>query len=138
MRINFKSHKKGVAIYHTEYKVMEHEDHYIELMELCPCITKIELMKRTGEIIRATENCINKIPDDRPKAEKDKEYREENKEYRNEKAKEYNEVNKDKIKAKRFSRVVCVCGANHAFYETKNHPNSSKQHKKYVEELKQG
>jgi hypothetical protein len=68
---------------------------------------------------------------------KNKEYREINKEHLNQKSREYNEVNKDKIKTKRFSRVVCVCGADIAFYETKNHPNISKQHKKYVEELRQ-
>jgi len=106
------------------------DDWKIELYELCPCLTRQELHRREGEVIReigTLNKCIagrtkneyyidniNKIKeygkeyyiDNKDKiAEKDKKYRQANKEKRVEYNKIYNEVNKDKISERR--KIYC-------------------------------
>ena len=46
--------------YTTSYDVLRHGDEYIELVEEYPCSNKDELHRREGEIIRSTDNCVNK------------------------------------------------------------------------------
>ena len=78
--------------YTTSYKVLEHgiDDCYIELIENVSCNNKNELERREGEIMRITDNCVNKIIVGRTK----KEYAEDNKE----KIKKYRDDNREKIK----------------------------------------
>jgi len=70
---------------YSSFKIIEKdpENFYIELVELYPCNSKIELCRREGEIIRAT-TCVNKNIAGRTL----KEYREEHKEYYKEKKKQ--------------------------------------------------
>jgi len=43
------------------YKILKYVDAYIELIELCPCETKRQLLDREGDITKNTPNCINVI-----------------------------------------------------------------------------
>ncbi len=77
-------------------------DWYIELYELFPCNTKLELVKRENEIIRekATINKIGYLTEEMKK-EKEKIYRDNNKEKLKEKHRIYVENNRDTILAKK-------------------------------------
>jgi len=56
-------------------ELIKHGDAYIELIEAYPCNSKEELLRREGEVMRATENTVNKNVAGRTK----KQWREENK-----------------------------------------------------------
>lgn len=59
-RAHFKRWKVAKDPFVTSFKILEHEEAYIELIEMFPCNSKEELNRREGEIIRATENCVNR------------------------------------------------------------------------------
>jgi len=95
--------------YTTSFEIInkDPENCYIELVELYPCNSKIELHRREGEIIRTT-NCVNKNIAGRTQkewfeenkqilAEKSKIYRQTNKQSILEKNKQYRQTNKQKI-----------------------------------------
>ena len=63
-------------IYIASFKLSQFDDMYIELVENFPCNSKEELLKREGEVIRATPNCVNINIAGRT----DKEYYQDNKE----------------------------------------------------------
>jgi len=71
-------------------EIVTDPNHYIELIEYCPCNTKEELLKRERYYIEQID-CINKIIPGRTKQE----YYEANRD----KIKQYQQSNKDKIKA---------------------------------------
>lgn len=92
----------------TSIKIFEAGNAYIELVQEYPCQNKEQLNRREGEIMRQTENCVNKLIAGQTKKEwsetnKDylKEYREANKFIISEKKKKYREANKDSILAKK-------------------------------------
>ena len=67
IKTRFRSHKgaynswlKGKYAYYASFELLQYDDAYVELVEKYPCNDKRELEKREGEIIRETENCINK------------------------------------------------------------------------------
>jgi len=79
--------------YTSSFKIIEKDDEcYIELIELYPCNSRIELCRREGEIIRNTI-CVNKNIAGRTK----KQYREEHKEILAEKEKIRYNNNKQQI-----------------------------------------
>jgi len=84
--------------YTTSYKILEHgiDDCYIELIENVSCNDKKELERREGEIMRITDNCVNRNIMGRTK----KEYREDNKEKLKEQSKKWSDDNKEKLKEK--------------------------------------
>ena len=82
---NYKLWKDGKYHYVSSYEILKYEDYYIELIEIYPCETKIELEKREGELIRQNNNAINKIIVGRT-------------------PKEYQEYNKDKFRLKRLEK----------------------------------
>ena len=51
-RSNYKEYLKDNTNYTSSYEILQHTDHYIELLELYPCNTKAELYRREGELIR--------------------------------------------------------------------------------------
>ena len=138
---NFRQHKNGAIKYMTSYKILELGDEYIELLEACPCNSKIELHKREGELIREYRNiCVNKSIAGRT----DKQYRMENKEkialvdqkryYNNidrehERKRKYREQNKDKF----TERHNCECGGHY----TINHKARHEKSKKHLDFMKQ-
>ena len=83
--------KKGTYHYVTSFKLFEVGTPTIELIEEYPCESKIELDRREGEIIRITENCVNKVIPGRTK----KEYHEDNKDRK----REYDRERYAKLKA---------------------------------------
>ena len=73
-------HKKIINTKNCSSKlILEHEDAYIELIELFPCNSREELNKKEGEHIRSN-NCVNKNIAGRTKTEYQKEYEKDNKE----------------------------------------------------------
>ena len=126
-RTDYKRYLDGKCGYTTSFKILELGNAYIELVENYSCQCRDELHKREGEIIRATENCVNKFiagrtgkewyQDNKDKCkqyyqdnkehykqyreankDKNKQYREDNKEHIKKQKKEYFKKNKDKLK----------------------------------------
>jgi hypothetical protein len=93
--------KSGVGAKTTSYDILEYGDAYIELIEEYPCNSKILLEKREGEIMRATENTVNRITVGRTKAE-------------------YYIDNADKLKQKN----ICLCGGRYTFGNLPRHYKS--------------
>ena len=144
----------------TSFQILELEDAYIELLELYPCNSKIELERREGQLIREhRDNCVNRIVVGRTKKEyrednkeaikvREREYREANKEqikvkarehYRankeaiNAKMREYKEANKEAINAKRAEKIQCECGASVSRCNISKHRKTDK-HIKLMED----
>jgi hypothetical protein len=92
-RGNYNKYKNGKQNYMTSYEIMQYDDNYIELLELCPCSSNMELHRREGELIRQHDNCVNKVIAGRTH----KEYYEENKEHLSSLHKEYYERNKERL-----------------------------------------
>ena len=92
--------------YYTSFKVLEHgiDDCYIELIENVSCNDKKELERREGEIMRITDNCVNKYIIGRTNEEiklsnkiNKKQYHEINKEKHKEHKKIWRENNREKV-----------------------------------------
>ena len=120
----------------SSYEIIKYNDCYIELLEIYPCSSKVELHKREGELIRL-HNCVNKCIPSRTQKEYhednkeiidiyQKKYREENKEINIEYQKKYYENNKEyliekvneyrlnnleKIKERKKIKTNCECGS---------------------------
>jgi len=110
-RSDFKCNK-GV----TSSELIKHGDAYIELIEKFPCEDREELHKREGEVMRATENTVNKQLAGRTL----KQYRKDNKD----KIKQYCDDNKDKTK--QYNKQYC----------DDNKDKLSIQHKQYYDDNK--
>ena len=96
-RINYKNYLLGKYANVSSYKLLEYDDYYIELVEEYPCDNKSQLNRREGEIIRQTENCINKKIEGRT----NKEYYIDNKDKILNQCKEYRTNNKEILKEKK-------------------------------------
>lgn len=129
-RESMKRYKEGKMHYKSSYKILEHADHYIELIELYPCNSKEELCRREGEIMREHVNRVNKQLAGRTKAE----YRADNKEQRAITDKEWYEKNKASILQKQKNKIVCECGSE-ITQSSKSYHIKSKKHKAYVATL---
>ena len=157
---NYKRYLADKNNYITSFKILENDDAYIELVEEFPCDSRMQLCKREGEIIRATENCVNRCIAGRT----GKEYREENKERikeylkqydisnkdkLNEYRKQYREANKDKIKEyhkkyrvankdkinkQQSQRTSCDCGGRYRRGDKSSHERTLK-HQAYLNSL---
>ena len=88
---------------------------YIELLELFPCSSKMELTKREGELIRLYKNdVVNKrIAGVTKEAKKEhkKEYMIEYNEANKEVKKQYYQTNKEQILEKQKIKYTCECGS---------------------------
>ena len=119
---NFKRWKNGGKDnYVSSFELFKYADVYIELLELCPCDTKIELCKREGELIREID-CINKNVAGRTMNE----YRADNKEKLKEQTKEWRENNKDKIKDRESIKYDCECGGKYTCASKARHLKTNK------------
>ena len=92
-KANYKRWLKKESCYYTSFEIIQYDSAYVELVEKYPCNCKEELEKREGEIIRETENCVNKYVAGRTKEE----YYQEKKEIITKKKKEYYDENKEKV-----------------------------------------
>lgn len=90
--------KRGINI--SSKHILQHPDAYIELIEDYPCDTKKELLRREGEIINATSNCVNIAMSNRIYNKYRKEHKKRIKKY----IKEYIEEQQEKVKEQRKRR----------------------------------
>jgi len=88
-RSAYKLYLEGKGNNVSSYEVLQHGDAFIELLEEFPCANRVQLCKREGELIRATD-CVNKNVAGRTR----KQYRDDHKVG----IKQYRKDNKDKIK----------------------------------------
>jgi hypothetical protein len=58
-RWNFKYWQTNGDKYLTSFEIIKYGDAYIELLEMCPCVNRMELERREGELIREND-CVNK------------------------------------------------------------------------------
>lgn len=97
--------------YYSSFEIVKYPDAYIELIHAYPCNNKEELYRREGEVILATENCVNKYiagrtyeewyEENKDKIrERSKQWYIDNRERALEYHKEYREKNLDEIKEK--------------------------------------
>ena len=132
-RKNYKLHQTDKYHYVSSFDIIKFDDCYIELLKLCPCLTKEELHKQEGEQIRNNNICVNKVVPGRTvqqykldnidnlrksrkeyflkneerEVERRKKWREENKERIMERSQTYYDNNKEKIRQKQKERVIC-------------------------------
>jgi len=87
-------------------EVLKHGGAYIELIEEYPCDNREQLCKREGEVMRATENIVNKVIAGRAHKESRDEHKVEKKRHN---VKYYNE-NKEQILQHSATKIRCQCG----------------------------
>ena len=119
---HFKYWKEGKYRYTSSYDIIKYGDAYIQLLELCPCDSKMELERREGQLIRSMD-CMNK----RIEGRTDKEYRADNKEKISEYRQSYKKENKDKINQK----YNCECGGKYT-HRYKSRHFKTKKHQTYI------
>jgi len=94
-KINYQEFLKDKYGFCSSYDIIKYNDCYIELLELYPCKSKLELQKKEGEFIRQN---LDYIVNKRINGRNQKQYRDDNKDYIKQKDKDYREANKDIIK----------------------------------------
>ena len=120
-RCDYKHFKEGKKHFVSSFDIMKFDDAKILLVEDFPCDRREQLLKREGEIIKNTQNCINRCVAGRTKKDRAIEFKEEIKQYMDQyrlqnketlsaKKKVYYSENKDTIKERRLGVVTCECG----------------------------
>ena len=120
---NYNQYKEGKKHMITVFKIFDEygpDNCKIELVELCPCNSKEELLKKEGHHIKENE-CINKVISGRTNVE----YYKDNKDVITQKAVEYYHENKDKVREK------------HKAYREKHREALNEKHRTYYEENKE-
>jgi len=129
---DFNCWKNNAHHYITSIELLKYDDYYIELIENYPCNSKNELDRREGQLIRETNNCVNKVIP----ARTDAEYYQDNKEQINEYQKQWYEKNKEQIKEKckkyREENKEQICERN-KLYRENNKEQISEYQKQYRE-----
>lgn len=120
-RTAYKRFTEGkTTAFYTSFKILSDVDAYVELLEEFPCVNRIELNKREGELIRSMD-CVNKNIAGRSQKQYQKQWREHNKDYQ----KQWHADNKkhaDKLNEKH----VCPCGGKYTQRNVKQHEKSNK------------
>ena len=125
----------------SSYRLFEEfglENCKIELIEIYPCESKEELLKREGHYIKEND-CVNKNIAGRT----DEEYRFDNRQKsreayvkKKEEGKTYYQLNKEKVSEKQKAKVKCaVCMCEIAYHSMPKHTKSVK-HSKNLQEHK--
>ena len=153
-RTNRESYEQGKFRRITSFDVLKYDDHYIELVEEFPCDNKMLLHRREGEVIRTTDNCVNKQIAGRTRAEyltdnsehikqKKKQYGVDNseniKQYHLDNIEKHNQASKEwyqKNKAVLKQKHTCECGKVYGYASRLRH-TKSKKHRDFIE-LKEG
>jgi hypothetical protein len=125
-RKDYKRWKEGKKCYISSYELLQYDDCYIELIEECPCNSKMELERREGKLIRELD-CINKCIAGRTK----KEYAEEHKENIAQYDKQYRKANKERISQHRNEKLTCECGSVYSRTNKVRHERT-KKHQEYI------
>jgi hypothetical protein len=147
-KTSLKRWKNGSPEYMTSFEIIKHGDAYIELVEACPCSTREELHKREGQIIRSTENCVNKNIAGRTIQEWYQDHREvvksrrvqhyvTNKERSLEVMKTYLQQNRDEILAWKRKKIMCsYCGSPFRQSGKSHHIKTQKHQANYKKAFK--
>jgi len=146
---HFKKYKNGTwHKFITSFKILEHNDAYIELLEEYQNLTKDQLNKYEGEYIRKMK-CVNKCIMGRSRSEyyidnKDiilecsRQYYINNKDVILEYNRQYNINNKERIKKLKNEKIICESGKTFT-RSNKNKHIKTKKHIQYLnktEEIK--
>ena len=122
-RSNYKEYLNNHNNYISSFEILQHTDHYIELLELYPCNTKDELRRREGEIIRQYKSEIVNISIAGRTAAQ---YSQENKQVILAKQKQYYINNKQLILETQKQTTICECGLTTTFHHKLRHMKSTK------------
>ena len=123
---------------------MKYPDCYIELLEEFPCVNKMQLNRREGELIRL-HDCVNKNIAGRTPSEyreehkteineRDKQYYVDNKQDKLEKVKQYYIDNKDEIKQHKNQKYNCFCTGKYTNSNKSEHFKTTK-HLEFIRQL---
>jgi hypothetical protein len=128
-------HRKKLKLYNTgkynnvsSFDIIQYDDHYIELLELFPCNSKIELTSREGHFIRLHKNDLVNV---KIEGRTQKEYNEDNKEAIVEWKKQFYIDNKETLSEKAKITIVCICGSELRKADKSRHEKSTK-HTNYI------
>jgi len=146
----------GKYNYVTSFDILKYDDHYIELLEMCPCTCRAELHRREGQLIREHNNCVNKhIAGQTQKehysenkericarvrkyasenkemiADKNREYYHNNKQKLCDYQKQHREKNREKLleydRKRNSKKTTCPCGTTFSSRQLKRHQKSKK------------
>lgn len=133
--------QNGTYGYTTSFECITDPNHYIELLELCPCNSKDELHLCERKWIDQLE-CVNKYIPTRTKQEYHNKNKEHISQYKKEwansnqdalakRSKEYYQENKEKIKEYKKKMHACDCGSI-IRYSTKAQHERSKKHQAFL------
>ena len=125
---DYTRYKNNKYQYITSFDILEHEGAYIELLLDYPCNDKYELYKKEGELIRETENTVNRCVAGRTYAE----YYADNVETIKQRSRDYYKDNVERIKAERNQKNICPCGGRYTKRNRARH-NKTKRHINYIE-----
>jgi len=128
---NYKKYLNGKYGNSSSFKLFELgiDDCYIELLELFPCNSRLELERREGELIRLHKNdVVNRCIVGRT----DKEYYQDNKDKLLEQMKEYYQDNRDKKLEKGKIKYICECGSELRKSDKARH-EQTKKHIAYID-----
>lgn len=103
---NYKTYIKGLRSYVSSFDIMQLGDTHISIIESFPCTNKQDLLKREGDLIRAT-NCVNIVISGRSQ----KQYYLDNKARIRDQQRAYKIANYESINKNRLKKKVCLCGA---------------------------
>jgi hypothetical protein len=126
----------------SSFTLLAYPDHYIELIESYPCANKNELVRREGQIIRDTINCVNKNIAGRTISE----YYQDNKVEINATHRQHYQDTLEHTKAKHIEwalnnkdkqrqKTNCYCGGSYS-HENKAVHFKTQIHKDFEEEFK--
>ena len=146
-RSNYKHFKTTGAKNVTVFQIFDKygiDNCRIVLIELCPCDTKDELLKREAYYMKLFP-CVNThipIKSQNTKKEYEQDYHTEHKEERNQKSRQYNSDHKEQIRTYKLEynkmrveitkqKVACICGSTFRKLDTNRHEQSIK-HINYI------
>jgi len=111
---HYKRYLEGKHNYVSSYEIVQYDDAYIELVEDFKCERKEQLLKREGEITRATPNTINRCIAGRT--------REQILQYQS----EYYQQNREMILQQCAQPYTCYCGTILTYNHKARHERSKK------------
>lgn len=124
---NYKTYSKGLRSYVSSFEIMKLGDTYIELVEAFPCASKQQMLKREGDLIRAT-NCVNIVISGRTQ----KQYYADNKPRIREQHRLYKIANYESINKNRLKKKQCACGASISRSNMARHQATAKHNSRAI------
>jgi hypothetical protein len=125
---SYKRYLNGKTRFTTSYKVIEHVNYDIVLIELFPCDTKDQLYARESHYTQ-TIQCVNRIKNQGlynalGKMEYKKQYNKQYNDQHMEQSKQYRKQHKDHIKKHNNTILICQCGCSYTRVNKLRHEQS--------------